>query len=110
MDAQIKRIISEVACGSAEWANRHKKAIGGVGAAGAAGALGGDPAMDMARKGIGIGRRVIGVGEAVDKAEGHDEESLPQIPDIPSALAMPDYREKQKEFPPVHPETLRYRP
>lgn len=110
MDAQIKRIISEVAQGSAEWANRHKKVIGGVGAAGAAGAFGGDSAMDMARKGFGLGRRVMGLGEALEKAEGTDEESLPQIPDIQSALAMPDYREKQREFPSVHPETLRYRP
>ncbi len=73
MDAQIKRIISEVAQGSAEWANRHKRVIGGVGAAGAAGAFGTDPAIEMARKGLGLGKRVIGVGSAVDKAEGREE-------------------------------------
>lgn len=73
MDAHIKRILTEVAQGSTEWANRHKKVICGVGAAGAAGALGGDPAMELAKKGIGFAKKVMGLGEAVERAEGGDE-------------------------------------
>ncbi len=110
MDAQIRRIISEVAQGSAEWANRHKKALGGAGAAGVAGALGGDPVIDMARKGIGLGRKIMRVNEAVEDAEGREDETLPPVPEIPPIPPMSDYRERQREFPSVHPETLRYRP
>lgn len=90
MRDQIKRILSEVAGGPAGLANRNKKVIGGLGAAGAAGALSSDQAADFYRRGIGLGRRVMQLGEAVEKAEGGGDN-------------MPDY-------PSVHPETLRYRP
>lgn len=79
MRNQIRRILSEVARGSAEWTSRHKKAIGGVGAAGAAGAIGAEPGIELARKGIGFGRRVIGLGEAVEKAEGPEEPKSPAM-------------------------------
>lgn len=72
MRDQIKRIISEVAEGSADWASKHKKSIGGVGAAGAAGALSSDQVADLYKKGIGMYRRAIGVGDAVEKADSQD--------------------------------------
>ena len=94
MRDQIKRILSEVAEGSADWANRHRQVIGGVGAAGAAGALSSealasDQVVDFYRKGIGLGRRAMGVNDAVEKADAPEE---PRFMNTPMPEVMHGYR------------------
>lgn len=82
MRNQIKRIISEVAQGSAEWANRNKKVIGGVGVAGAVGAVSSDQIADFFRRGASLGKRIAGVGDAVEKAENQEEVQTATLPPV----------------------------
>lgn len=78
MRNHIKRIVSEVAGGASGWAKRHKKVLGGAGALGTAGALGAEEIAELTRKGLGLGKRIIGVGDAIEKAEA-PEDTLVEI-------------------------------
>lgn len=97
MRDQIKRILSEVAEGSANWTNRNRKVIGGVGATGVAGALSSealasDQVADFYRKGIGLGRRAMGVGDAVEKVDAPEEPKLitPPMPPVMYGYRFPE--------------------
>lgn len=75
--ANIKRIIQEVAQGASEAAGKHKKALGGIGAAGAAGAAGyagADEMYELAKKGLGAGRRMLRVGDSVGESDGNNQQ------------------------------------
>lgn len=74
-NANIKRIIREVAQGASEFSRRNKKILGGAGAAGAAGYAGADGILDLSRKAIGIGKRMANI--CGEDQELHNDQTLP---------------------------------
>lgn len=92
MRSHIKRILSDVADDAAKFVREHKKILGGAGAAGAASALTAEQIADTCRKGISFGKRLAGVGDAVEKAENPDEKRLEyEYPPLDVAPSSEDY-------------------